>query len=1123
MQQITQIQAKALYEHIELILRSDGLTEKERIPKYRSVLDSLFKDLVSDEKRYLDGLNARIIFITTEYKTLNDIKNLAHHLRIFANSVVHEIDFPSNKVDDARCIYALSTVVAHFSGTEIPISIRQSYEPFQESFASVLSRPKPKTPSFHFRAVVRDIFVPKETEGNKFCSIVCDTDEMGVITIKFWNNKNENGFGSDLSNVYEFLRPYSNIYITEVKPIPNREDEYKATEKTLLILEPDYLVEAKELAECCQILGDNPLIHLLNRFTKGEITDKMMVGNLSGQILDDLATEPKFDYQTSFEKVMRSNSFGMLCMAHQEGIYRREAIKAVYDAGSQLEPTIRFALDSFKGKQLVIEPTFISAKFGIQGRLDLLLEDPTDSHRKDIVEMKAGNFHNTNLFPNHEAQALAYSLMLESTFPQRTGLSAILYAKASPAENPLRSVREDSHLRKQELLLLRNYIVANELRLAAGDTTVFNAIHPDTFGPAPVFKTADIANFHQTLSELSPLLRAWFFGFTKFVFGEMQTAKTGNPNNSDDAGGFSALWRATKSEKVESYNALTYLRLQKDGVSDNFHITLQIGSDLFASGVTNFREGEVAILYPTPDPENPNPLGQQILKCTILSLAPNQVVVSLANKQLDKSYFKGRKFWAIERDFRESGYRTMFHLLYRFLRADATSKERILGLKQPAFKQIDKKIGTLQSNGKDQNKVLNDNQLDIIQRALSAQDYFLIQGPPGTGKTSTILRELVRQMAGDGLNVMVIAFTNQAVKVICEKLNDLGIEFIRLGRGEEPYCWQNLSGQLKLNQLYERVSQTRVFISTQATFANSLDLLHFKKFHTLVIDEASQLLEPQLTGILPHFERFLMIGDDNQMPAVVLQGEEYTKAEAPELKEIGLFNFRESLFSRLLHNAKTRGWDDCYGMLEYHYRMHADIAQFPNLHFYNGKLKTGLPQQEMQLSWPYNEHPHRALFNQRVTFVPTRRDVRPKVNDEEAQLVVELIEYVHQLYGEHFDPATTVGVITPFRAQIANIRQKLPAQYQDVTIDTVERFQGSEREVIIISFAVKNPIQLRAIQSLNAEGVDRKLNVMLTRAKEHLILLGNAETLRESPLYNKLLSRIQVGSVAISAVLNATA
>ena len=105
------------------------------------------------------------------------------------------------------------------------------------------------------------------------------------------------------------------------------------------------------------------------------------------------------------------------------------------------------------------------------------------------------------------------------------------------------------------------------------------------------------------------------------------------------------------------------------------------------------------------------------------------------------------------------------------------------------------------------------------------------------------------------------------------------------------------------------------------------------------------------------------------------------------------------------------------------------------------------------------------------------------------------MKHIATVFGDDFNPNETVGVITPFRAQIANIRNHLDNKLQDITIDTVERFQGSERKIIIVSFAVKSTTQLGAIQSLNDEGVDRKLNVAITRAKDHLILIGSEDVL----------------------------
>lgn len=102
-----------------------------------------------------------------------------------------------------------------------------------------------------------------------------------------------------------------------------------------------------------------------------------------------------------------------------------------------------------------------------------------------------------------------------------------------------------------------------------------------------------------------------------------------------------------------------------------------------------------------------------------------------------------------------------------------------------------------------------------------------------------------------------------------------------------------------------------------------------------------------------------------------------------------------------------------------------------------------------------------------------------------------------------------MGVITPFRAQIANIRNHLDSKLQDITIDTVERFQGSERKIIIVSFAVKSTTQLGAIQSLNDGGVDRKLNVAITRAKDHLILIGSEDVLIKDKIFKKLIDFVK--------------
>jgi DNA replication ATP-dependent helicase Dna2 len=191
--------------------------------------------------------------------------------------------------------------------------------------------------------------------------------------------------------------------------------------------------------------------------------------------------------------------------------------------------------------------------------------------------------------------------------------------------------------------------------------------------------------------------------------------------------------------------------------------------------------------------------------------------------------------------------------------------------------------------------------------------------------------------------------------------------------------------------------------------------------------------------------------------------------------------------------------------------MHVDIAKFPKQYFYNDELKAGTDTQRLALAHIYQEDNgiNKVLSASRTIFISSKTDLNSKINTEEAKLTVALLEQIARNYGEDFKPEQTVGVITPFRAQIANIRNELRGRFADVTIDTVERFQGSERDIIILSYAIKSTSQLKAIQSINDEGIDRKLNVAITRAKDQLIILGSEEVLNKDDTFKKLIDFIK--------------
>ena len=432
---------------------------------------------------------------------------------------------------------------------------------------------------------------------------------------------------------------------------------------------------------------------------------------------------------------------------------------------------------------------------------------------------------------------------------------------------------------------------------------------------------------------------------------------------------------------------------------------------------------------------------------------------------------------------------------------------------------------------------------DIIQKAMQAEDYFLIVGPPGTGKTSIFARRLIEEYhKRPDNNILVLAYTNRAVDELCKAINaafgcDEGAcdSYIRVGTElscEEPYrhrLLQHISEKAKNREsLRQEIRQCRIYVSTLASIQGRMELFALKHFHLAIIDEASQILEPQIIGLLPHFDKFIMIGDHNQLATIVLQKPSLSRIEEPLLREAAITDCRDSLFERLLRRCCAQGWHHAYVQLTLQGRMHNDIAAFPGKYFYSGGLLPALDWQSD--AWLLNHSSedffHRHVAAERTLFFSTERICGPtlsdKINGTEADTIVRLIQSIRTLYtanGKAFD-SSTIGIIAPYRNQIALIRHRLAEAGIDgmekVMIDTVERFQGSQRDVIILSFCINKPYQMNFLCNLNHDGtVDRKLNVALTRARQQLFLVGNAAILRRHPVYATLLDHYQKKMVVL--------
>jgi DNA replication ATP-dependent helicase Dna2 len=324
--------------------------------------------------------------------------------------------------------------------------------------------------------------------------------------------------------------------------------------------------------------------------------------------------------------------------------------------------------------------------------------------------------------------------------------------------------------------------------------------------------------------------------------------------------------------------------------------------------------------------------------------------------------------------------------------------------------------------------------------------------------------------------------------------------------------------------LLQAINSTRIFIGTLASVTGKPELLDLKQFNVAIIDEASQILESQIVGLLPQFDKFIMIGDHKQLSTITLQDESKSKTNNELLNGIELYDCCESLFERLFRICQKQGWTHAYDTLTYHGRMHRDIAGLVNSGFYDNILRIATDRQQAALNYPVFDtaNEFQALIaNNRVAFISAKEIENPnisgKTNDAEAGIAVSLAIALLDMYKANnlpFDSRKTLGIITPYRNQIALIKQKLDEtgipELSDIMVDTVERYQGSQRDIIILSFCFNKPYQLKNFCNMNKEGtVDRKLNVALTRAREQLFLIGNDRILNQNAIYRKILEKLQ--------------
>jgi ATP-dependent RNA/DNA helicase IGHMBP2 len=446
--------------------------------------------------------------------------------------------------------------------------------------------------------------------------------------------------------------------------------------------------------------------------------------------------------------------------------------------------------------------------------------------------------------------------------------------------------------------------------------------------------------------------------------------------------------------------------------------------------------------------------------------------------------------------------------------------------------------------------ILNETQNIILNLIINSNNFFLVHGPPGTGKT-TLITETIKELINLNEKILICASSNLAVDLLTEKCILANLNIVRLGNpvrisssiqdvtlekkilNHEYYTeikkykkeadekikkartYKRNFGKKEYNERKELLKEAKELYSlsrkTQdiiindifdksSVVASTLSGLYISKylknneFDSIFIDEASQAIEPlcYLPILLAPKNRIVFVGDPMQLPPTIFSSKKSNEG------------LRLTFFEKLLYKFKNKTSKSQF--LNIQYRMNSQIVGFPNQYYYDNKLLTDISNKDKSLNIDKIDNNTHIIFvdTAGTDFYENKEESESISNIEEAKLLINILNkyYINSENINNF----TIGILSPYKAQInliENLLKDLNLNFNLIETNTIDSFQGREKDFIILSLARSNMnMEIGFLEDT------RRLNVALTRAKKELIIIGDSETIQINYYYKKLISYI---------------